>query len=124
MLSRATENRQAAAKGWLEPLDDVWAQVGSRFSQALKEASTGDDGRIYAIPWGHGPWAVFYRRSLFASHGYSIPTTWTEYLALAARMKSATGSPRSPWATRRDGRAWACSTSSTCVRTATSSTST
>ena len=79
--------RQAAAKGWLEPLDDVWAQVGSRFSQALKEASTGDDGRIYAIPWGHGPWAVFYRRSLFASHGYSIPTTWTEYLALAARMK-------------------------------------
>ena len=79
--------RQAAAKGLLEPLDDVWAQVGSRFSQALKEASTGDDGRIYAIPYCHGPWAVFYRRSLFASHGYSIPTTWTEYLALAARMK-------------------------------------
>ena len=79
--------RRVAAKGLLEPLDDVWAQVGSRFSQALKEASTGDDGRIYAIPWSHGPWAVFYRRSLFASHGYSIPTTWTEYLALAARMK-------------------------------------
>lgn len=79
--------RQAAAKGLLEPLDDVWAQVGSRFSQALKEASTGDDGRIYAIPYSHGPWAVFYRRSLFASHGYSIPTTWTDYLALAERMK-------------------------------------
>ncbi len=79
--------RQAAAKGLLEPLDDVWAEVGSGFSQALTEASTGDDGRIYAIPYSHGPWAVFYRRSLFASHGYSIPTTWTEYLALAARMK-------------------------------------
>ncbi len=79
--------RRAAAKGLLEPLDDVWAQVGSGFSQALKEASTGDDGRIYAIPYTHGPWAVFYRRSLFASHGYSIPTTWTEYLALAERMK-------------------------------------
>ena len=79
--------RRAAAMGLLEPLDDIWAQVGSRFSPALKEASTGDDGRIYAIPYSHGPWAVYYRRSLFASHGYSIPTTWTEYLALAERMK-------------------------------------
>lgn len=87
MFLTGHQMRRAAAKGLLEPLDDVWAQVGSRFSQALKEASTGDDGRIYAIPYSHGPWAVFYRHSLFASHGYSIPTTWTEYLALAERMK-------------------------------------
>ena len=108
------EMRRVAAKGLLEPLDDVWAQVGSGFSQALREASTGDDGRIYAIPYAHTPWAVFYRRSLFTSHGYSIPTTWTEYIALANRMKRDGITPLA-LGDLEQFPARACSTSSTCA---------
>ena len=79
--------RKMAGKGLLESIDDVWASVGSRFSNGVKEDSTGDDGRLYAIPYSHGPWAVFYLRSLFAERGYAVPTTWEEYLALADRMR-------------------------------------
>ena len=39
-------------------------------------------------PWSaHGPWAVFYRKSLFADRGLRDPPTWTDYLALAKRMQ-------------------------------------
>jgi multiple sugar transport system substrate-binding protein len=79
--------RDVAAKGLLEPIDDVWASVGPAFRPPLKETSTGDDGHLYAIPYSHGPWAVFYRKSLFVDRGYVIPTTWTEYLSLADRMR-------------------------------------
>ena len=106
--------RRVAAKGLLEPLDDVWAQVGSGISPALKKASTGDDGRIYAIPYVHGPWAVFYLRSLFKSRGYSIPTTWTEYLALADRMRRDGITPLA-FGDKEGFRAWACSPSSICA---------
>jgi multiple sugar transport system substrate-binding protein len=79
--------RDAAAKGLLQPIDDIWDSAGSAFSGALRDASTGDDGRLYAIPSTHAPWGVMYRRSLFDRQGYEIPLTWTDYLALAERMR-------------------------------------
>jgi multiple sugar transport system substrate-binding protein len=41
----------------------------------MKSASTGADGHQYFIPIYNYPWAVFYRKSLFADKGYKIPTT-------------------------------------------------
>jgi multiple sugar transport system substrate-binding protein len=79
--------RDVASRGLLEPIDDLWSSVGAAFPPTLKEASTGDDGHLYAIPHTHGPWAVFYRRSVFDGHGYEIPTTWADYLALVDRMR-------------------------------------
>ena len=80
--------RRVAGKGLLEPIDDVWASVGSAFPAALKEASTGEDGRLYALPYartGHGPCSIARACSPIAD--YAIPATWTDYLALAKRMQ-------------------------------------
>ncbi len=40
------------------------------------------DGRIYAIPWGSGPCAVFYKRRLFKRYGIdpNMIETWDDYI--------------------------------------------
>ena len=52
----------------------------------LKAASLGTDGRAYFVPVYDYPWAVMYRKSLFARKGYAIPTTIAEFRALGDRM--------------------------------------
>ncbi|MGZ4461909.1 MAG: ABC transporter substrate-binding protein [Gaiellaceae bacterium] len=76
-----------AQKGLLTPIDDVWASLKSQFSPALQAASTGLDGHKYFVPIYNYPWAIFYRKSVFKKHGYKIPKTWDQYLALAKKMK-------------------------------------
>jgi len=34
------------------------------------------------------PWAVFYRKSVFAAKGYTIPATWADLKALCTKMQS------------------------------------
>ncbi len=77
-----------AAQGLAEDISDVWATVGSNYSEAFKVGSTGDDGKQYFIPIYNYPWAVFYRKSLFADKGYTIPTTLDEFKTLAQKMQS------------------------------------
>ena len=77
-----------AAQGLAEDISDVWASVGSNYSDAFKVGSTGDDGKQYFIPIYNYPWAVFYRTSLFAEKGYTIPTTLDEFKTLAQKVQS------------------------------------
>jgi multiple sugar transport system substrate-binding protein len=77
-----------AAQGLALPIDDVWKLIGGNFSPAAKALSTGLDGHQYLVPLYTYPWVVFYNRSVFRARGYSVPTTWDQYLALARRMKS------------------------------------
>ncbi|HEX5402747.1 MAG TPA: extracellular solute-binding protein [Pseudonocardiaceae bacterium] len=77
-----------AAKGLAHPIDDVWAKIGGNFSDATKALSKGTDGHYYFVPIYNYPWGVFYRKSLFAAKGYQVPTTWDDFIALAAKMKS------------------------------------
>jgi multiple sugar transport system substrate-binding protein len=70
------------------PIDDVWGKVGSNFGDAMKAAATGDDGKIYLIPFDTYAWTVYYRKSVWADKGYKIPTTLDEFKTLAAKMKS------------------------------------
>jgi multiple sugar transport system substrate-binding protein len=79
--------RYNASKGWIAPIDDVWALVSSNFAPGFAQSVTGDDGKVYGIPTDFYPWAVFYRKSVWADKGYTIPTTWDELLALCARMQ-------------------------------------
>jgi multiple sugar transport system substrate-binding protein len=76
-----------AAQGLATDISDVWAKVGAKYGEAFKVGSTGDDGKQYFIPIYLYPWAVFYRKSLFADKGYTIPKTFDELKTLAAKIQ-------------------------------------
>ena len=40
------------------------------------------------MPIYNYPWAVFYRKSLFAAKGYKVPKTWDQFIALCKKMQS------------------------------------
>lgn len=80
--------RYFAAQGLATDISDVWSGIGGGFSDALRKASTGEDGRQYFVPFYYYPWAVFYRKSVFQERGYQVPTTWDQFTALAAKMKA------------------------------------
>ena len=76
-----------AAKGLASPIDDVWQTIGGNFPDAMKQLSKGEDGKYYFVPLYTYPWAIFYRKSVFQQHGYKVPTTWDELVALCKQMK-------------------------------------
>jgi multiple sugar transport system substrate-binding protein len=82
--------RYFARQNLATDISDVWADsaVGGKFSDALKAASTGDDGKQYFIPFYNYPWAFFYRKSLWAAKGYTAPKTWDELITLLKKMKA------------------------------------
>ena len=55
---------------------------------AFKAASTGLDGHQYFVPNKNYPWAVHYRKSLWKEKGYTAPTTWAQFVALAKKMQA------------------------------------
>ncbi|WP_199837453.1 ABC transporter substrate-binding protein [Streptomyces caniscabiei] len=76
-----------AAKGLASPVDDVWDKIGGNFPDAMRQLSRGEDGKYYFVPMTTYPWAVFYRRSVFRKHGYEVPTTWDQLIALCKQMQ-------------------------------------
>lgn len=77
-----------ADKGLTAAIDDVWEKVKSNFTEGFAQSVVGNDGKIYAIPVDYYPWAVFYRKSLFADKGYTIPATWDDLKTLATKMQA------------------------------------
>lgn len=78
-----------AEKGLATPFSDVWDDsLNANYSDAFKLASTGNDGEQYFVPFIFYPWAIFYRPSVFADKGYSIPTTLDELKTLSAAMEA------------------------------------
>jgi multiple sugar transport system substrate-binding protein len=75
-----------AAQGFAVPIDDVWSTLTSNFSDAFKVGSTGNDGHQYFVPIYNYPWAVFYRKTLFADNKYTIPVTLDDFKALCTKM--------------------------------------
>lgn len=80
--------RYFAAKGLLTPINDVWKRIGGHYSAAMKALSTGADGKQYFVPLYDYPWVVMYRKSVFSAHGYTVPKTWSDFLALATKMQA------------------------------------
>ena len=76
-----------ADQGLATPIDDVWDKVKSNYTSAFATAVTGNDGHVYGIPVDYYPWAVFYRKSVFQSHSYNIPTNWDSFISLCQQMK-------------------------------------
>ena len=77
-----------AQQGFNQAIDDVWSTVKSNFTEGFANAVVGNDGKVYGIPVDYYPWAVFYRKSVFADKGYQVPTTWDQLIALAQKMKA------------------------------------
>ena len=76
-----------AAQGLATPIDDVWDAVKSNFTEGFAASIKGDDGHAYAVPTDYYPWAMFYRKDVFAAGNYKIPTNWDDFKALCAQMK-------------------------------------
>ena len=75
-----------ASKGLAGDVSDVWKNLAG-MSDALKKASTGDDGKQYFVPSTYYPWAMFYRKSVFEKYGYTEPKTLDEFKTLGTQMK-------------------------------------
>ncbi|EWT02350.1 sugar ABC transporter substrate-binding protein [Intrasporangium oryzae NRRL B-24470] len=76
-----------ASKDLASDISDVWSSSITGMSDALKKASTGDDGKQYFVPSTYYPWAVFYRKSLFKDKGYQVPKTLDDLKTLGAQMQ-------------------------------------
>jgi multiple sugar transport system substrate-binding protein len=77
-----------AEQGLVGDISDVWSEIGGGFSDAMKQQSTGSDGKQYFVPLYYYPWAIFYRKSVFAEKGYEAPKTMDDLVALAKKMKT------------------------------------
>jgi multiple sugar transport system substrate-binding protein len=77
-----------ADQGFNTAIDDVWEKVKGNFTAGFANSVVGNDGKVYGVPVDYYPWAVFYRKSLFAEKGYTVPATWDELKTLATKMKS------------------------------------
>ncbi|MET0135955.1 MAG: ABC transporter substrate-binding protein [Kibdelosporangium sp.] len=78
-----------ASKQLVGDISELWNSIGGNYTQAQKEASTGDDGKQYFVPFYSYPWAVFYRPSIFQEKGFAVPKTFDELMALSGQMKAA-----------------------------------
>ena len=77
-----------AGQGLAGTVDDVWQTIGGSYTDAMKAQSKGTDGHYYFVPFDYYPWAVFYSKSLWQSKGYTEPTSWDDFIALANKMKT------------------------------------
>src|SRR4051794_24187597 len=80
--------RTYANQGLAGDLSEIWTKISTNYSDAFKQASTGDDGKQYFIPFYNYPWVVVYRKSVFTAKGYDIPKTWADFKSLGDKMKS------------------------------------
>ena len=80
--------RFPARNGLLTPIDDVWKTISANYSEGMKKAAQGDDGKQYAVPIVSYPWVMLYRKSLFAEKGYTVPKTWDEFVTLAKKIQA------------------------------------
>lgn len=78
--------RYFASKGLIGDISDVWGNLQG-YSEAQKKASTGDDGKQYLVPTTYYPWAMHYRKSVWDKHGYTVPKTLDELVALSTKMQ-------------------------------------
>lgn len=77
-----------ADQGLAGQIDDVWQKIGPHFTDAVKQAAKGSDGHYYLVPWINYPWVMFYKKSVFKQHGYTVPGTWNQLIALCKQMQS------------------------------------
>jgi multiple sugar transport system substrate-binding protein len=77
-----------ADQGLNVAIDDVWATAKANYTEGFANSVVGNDGKVYGVPVDYYPWAVFYRKSVFADKGYTVPATWDDLKALCTKMQT------------------------------------
>ena len=91
-----------AAQELLGDITDVWdAGLTDVHTEGFKLASTGQDDKLYFVPFFYYCWGIHYRPSLFEENGWTVPATMEELTALADNMQTA---GIIPFALGNDGR--------------------
>jgi raffinose/stachyose/melibiose transport system substrate-binding protein len=65
----------------------------ARMVPGARRVVTYIDGKIYALPMDSNAIAVIYNKQIFSQHGLAVPTTWTDFLAVCEKLKSAGVTP-------------------------------
>jgi multiple sugar transport system substrate-binding protein len=61
--------------------------VQGKFTPAVWNQVTLGSDAVYGVPQDTAPMLFFYRKSLFAKYGLSVPKTWDDYAKLAAEVR-------------------------------------
>lgn len=61
----------------------------SHFVDSVWSAVTLGGDAVYAIPQDTGPMMFYYREDIFQQYGLTVPKTWEEYAATAAKLHAA-----------------------------------
>jgi len=77
-----------ADQGLNVAVDDVWAKVTGNYTEGFATSVVGNDGKVYGVPVDYYPWAVFYRKSVWAEKSYTVPATWDELKTLCTKMQA------------------------------------
>ena len=86
---------QAAYSGLTEWIEGGWAMdvtdtgVLSNIEPAFLEATTGADGRVYAVPAEQGVMGIFYNTRIFEKVGITPARTFDEFKDICAKLKDA-----------------------------------
>jgi sorbitol/mannitol transport system substrate-binding protein len=83
-----------AKNGWLAPLDSVVDDPAFDKADLLKpivQSLTGEDGKLYAIPFYGESSFLMYRKDIFAKKGITMPErpTWQQVASMAAKVDGA-----------------------------------
>ena len=80
---------QFALQGALADLSaDGLGSAQSQFSSAVWD-SVNVGGKLVGLPQDTGPMALFYNKTIFDKYGLTVPTTWAQYAADAAKLHAA-----------------------------------
>lgn len=72
---------ELAARGLVEPLDDVIDSIGR--DDFVKPSLLSYDGSIYMVPYFMTGYVMYYREDILKKHGLQPPKTWDELLKVA-----------------------------------------
>jgi multiple sugar transport system substrate-binding protein len=77
-----------AEQGLSKDITDLWGKIGGNYTDAFKNASTGNDDKQYFVPFLNYPWVINYRKSVWDEAGYKPAATWDEFKTLLDQIKS------------------------------------
>ena len=77
---QGNDSQRYIKAGGLLDLTEVIGPCTKDFAAYKIEEATGDDGKIYAIPWDMGPVGLYYRKDLWEEKKFEVPKLWSEYI--------------------------------------------